>query len=175
MSRTTPRRRTVSRAGLSAAALLSALAAVLAAPAPASALATACYNYGCDGHDPNVQTWQSGPATASGPHDYGSGFTIELRKGTTDGDVFAWGRARYPNGSNGFEYGTYVERCRLDGTICEILPGKTLGTGGWTASGGTNYSQTRTPMYYDPSDRKVRACLYHNNTNDPWKKCTGWA
>ncbi|MFJ9428459.1 hypothetical protein ACIRQY_02245 [Streptomyces sp. NPDC101490] len=89
--------------------------------------------------------------------------------------MFARGRARYPDGGIGFEYGTYVERCRLDGTICEILPGRTLGTSGWTASGGTNYSQTHTPMYYDPSDRKVRACRYHHNTNDPWKRCTGWA
>ncbi|MET9349499.1 hypothetical protein ABZY67_22725, partial [Streptomyces termitum] len=110
MSRT-PLRRAVSRAGLTAAALVSALAAVLAAPAPASAAVLSCSGYGCDGHDPNIQTWQSGPATASGPYDYGSGFSIELRRGTTDGDLYAWGRARFPNGSNGFEYGTYIERC----------------------------------------------------------------
>ncbi|MFD9789357.1 hypothetical protein ACFWXK_00235 [Streptomyces sp. NPDC059070] len=169
--RTALPKRVRSRAGLALASIFAAFAALIVMPGTAWA---ACARYTCDSHDPNVQTWQSGPFTASGPYDFGGGFTIELRKGTTDSDPYAWARARFPGGSNQNEYTMYVERCHLDHTVCEILGQRQAG-GDWTISAGanSNYYITRSGMFYDPSDRTIRACLYHGDWSG--RTCTGWA
>ncbi|MEV8529387.1 hypothetical protein AB0451_35480 [Streptomyces sp. NPDC052000] len=167
--RSAPTRRLRSRAGLALASLFAALVSLIVLPGTAWA---ACGRYTCDGHDPNVQTWQSGPFTASGPYDFGGGFSIELRKGTTDGDPYAWARARFPGGSNENEYTMYVERCHLDHTVCEILGQRQAG-GSWTTDSTPNYYLTRSAMYYDPNDRTIRACLYHGDWSS--RTCTGWA
>ncbi|MFG3137793.1 hypothetical protein ACGFZA_16475 [Streptomyces sp. NPDC048211] len=166
------RRRTFRvRAGVVLATLCAAIGALLSAPAPA--WAASCSGFGCDGHDPNIQTWQYGPRTQSGPYDYTSGYSIEMRSGTTDGDFYVWARTEYVNGSNPYDYSMYIERCHNDHTVCEILGETQPGTEGRTVSSSSpNYSLTRSPMYYDVG-RVSRACLYRFGD---WagRTCTLW-
>ncbi|NED08066.1 hypothetical protein G3I55_41260, partial [Streptomyces sp. SID6648] len=95
-------------------ALLSALALVLMLPGPAQARAQACAGFGCDGHDPNIQTWQSGPVSPYGPYNLGGSFLYELRWGKTDGDQYSWARLHYISGSNEQNWSVYVQRCTKD-------------------------------------------------------------
>ncbi|KES06375.1 hypothetical protein BU52_15015 [Streptomyces toyocaensis] len=163
-----------SRIGVTFSALLSALALALMIPNSASAGALACDNFGCDGHDPNIQSWESGPVSPYGPYNLGNSFLYELRWGKTDGDQYSWARLHYISGSNEQDWSVYVQRCTKDQSTCYWRLGlKKGGASGWTAKipGGTNYYWTRTPMYYNPSTHMMRACV-EDPSGD--QSCTPW-
>ncbi|MEW1722299.1 hypothetical protein [Streptomyces sp. NPDC093109] len=145
-------------------------ALTLSVAAPGSAYAAACAGSGCDGHDPNIQTWQSGPVTTY-YEDLGNSTYIELRWGKTDGDQYSWGRIGYvglvPSSPS---YRITVERCNSAGTSCTTNLGSTAaGASAWTAKIDTNSYVTRTPMYYNPSTSKMRACAIPSSGS---KVCT---
>jgi hypothetical protein len=161
-----------SRIGLTLGMVLSSLA--LAVPNSASAAALACDNFGCDGHDPNIQTWDSGPVTTHGPYDLGGSFSYELRWGKTDGDQYSWGRLEYFSGSGAGDWNVYVQRCTKDHSTCYWRLGvKAGGASGWTAKveDAANLYRTRTPMYYNPSTHEMRACA---EEPDGTEHCTPW-
>ncbi|MEU7017703.1 hypothetical protein [Streptomyces sp. NPDC046385] len=135
----------------------------------ASATATACAGFGCDDHNPNIQTWQSGPGSQFDiPHPFGG---LSLRLGTTDGDRYAWARATYATGSGGGH--VYVNRRNYGGGGFEGgLGPRELGQSDWTTSAGTNTIATWSGMYYDPSYKQVQACVYLNADGRSW--CTQW-
>ncbi|MCX4847069.1 hypothetical protein [Streptomyces sp. NBC_00893] len=139
---------------------------------PGSAQAASCSGYQCDGHNPNIQTWQSGPVT---PYDIdlGSSNHLELRWGKTDGDQYGWARLEYS--SIPPAYNITVERCNKGGGSCETgLGKKAAGASGWTVkkAGTSNTYTTWTPMYYNPSTKQVRACV--TPTAGGTKRCTAW-
>ncbi|MER6116499.1 hypothetical protein [Streptomyces sp. NPDC001743] len=141
--------------------ILGALALVLTIPN--SAFAAGCSGSGCDDHDPNIQTWQSGPVTNYTVQVGGSEF-LELRWGKTDGDQYSWARLEYF--SLAPDYHIMIERCNSSGTSCTTYLGYTkVGASGWTAkvAGSSNTYVTRTPMYYNPSTSKARACIVKSN------------
>lgn len=161
-----------SRIGLTLGMVLSSLA--LAVPNSASAAALACDNFGCDGHDPNIQSWQSGPLTPHGPYDLGNSFSYELRWGKTDGDQYSWGRFKYISGTGASDWNVYVQRCTKDHSTCYWRLGlKKGGASGWTAKveDTANFYQTRTPMYYNPSTHEMRACVENPSGTE---RCTPW-
>lgn len=161
-----------SRLGVVLGALLSSIALVVSLPS--SAYAASCSGFGCDGHDPNIQTWQTGPVSTYGPYDAGGSFEYELRWGKTDGDQYSWGRLWYISGSNEQDWSVYVQRCTKSHSTCYWRLGeKKGGASGWTAKvpSGTNYYYTRTPMYYNPSTYETRACV---DTSDGDTLCTPW-
>lgn len=161
-----------SRLGFTLGALLSSLTLALAMPT--SAQAASCDNFGCDGHDPNVQTWQTGPVSPYGPYDLGGSFEYEMRWGKTDGDQYSWGRLWYISGSDEQNWTVYVQRCTKSHSTCYWRLGeKKGGASGWTSKvpGGTNYYYTRTPMYYNPSGYEMRACAEDPSGNE---SCTPW-
>ncbi|QIQ02128.1 hypothetical protein [Streptomyces liangshanensis] len=130
---------------------------LLAIAVPNAAYAAACSGYGCDGHDPNVQTWQAGPVT-NYERQLGGSVFLELRWGQTDGDQYGWARVTYVGIAP--DYRIEIERCNKAGTSCEIYLGVTkAGASAWTAQTGPNSYVTRTPMYYNPSTMKERACV----------------
>lgn len=135
----------------------------------ATEAAAACANYGCDGHNPNIQTWKTGPKTAFGiGHPMGS---LDLRVGVTGGDQYAWGRLYYPGGAG--PAGVYVNRRNRGGGGEEwVLGWKAVNTDGWSGSAGTNTISTWSGMYYNPTWKQVQACMYMNNTNETY--CTAW-
>ncbi|GHG06291.1 hypothetical protein [Streptomyces zaomyceticus] len=157
------------RLGSTTAALLLALGSTAALTGEASARATACATFGCDGHNPNIQTWQRGPSDALGePHPFGG---IDLRAGTTDGDQYAWARATYMTGSGGGH--VYVNRRNRGGGGEEFGRGpRALGQEGWTTSVGTNTIATWSGMYYNPTYKQVQACVYLDAQGRSY--CTGW-
>ncbi|MFF0014556.1 hypothetical protein [Streptomyces sp. NPDC005374] len=162
------------RLGFALGTLLSSLAFTIVAPNSASAAALACDNFGCDGHDPNIQSWESGPVTTYGPNQAGGSFLYELRWGKTDGDQYSWARLWYISGSNEQDWNIYVQRCTKDQSECYWRLGvKAGGASGWTAKvpDGTNYYYTRTPMYYNPSTHKMRACAENPSGTE---YCTAW-
>ncbi|AZS85939.1 hypothetical protein ELQ87_17820 [Streptomyces griseoviridis] len=162
-----------SRFAVTLGALFSSLALAVAAPNPASATALACSGFGCDGHDPNIQTWQSGPVTTYGK-DLGNSFYSELRWGKTDGDQYGWTRLQYISGSGASNWTLYVQRCTKDHSTCYWRLGATKGgAAAWTAkvAGTANTYVTRTPMYYNPSTYEVRACVEDPSGNE---QCTAW-
>ncbi|MFE7357542.1 hypothetical protein ACFU8Q_31445 [Streptomyces sp. NPDC057543] len=145
---------------------------VLGIAIPNSAYAATCSGYGCDGHDPNIQTWQSGPVTPYGT-DLGNSNYLELRWGKTDGDQYGWARLEYVGIPSA--YTITVERCNKGGGSCETgLGKKAAGASGWTAKqeGTSNTYMTRTPMYYNPSTKQVRACV--TPTAGGTKHCTAY-
>ncbi|MCB5164391.1 hypothetical protein LG634_06025 [Streptomyces bambusae] len=157
------------RLGAVAAALLFTLSTSVALASEAAAAPTACAAFGCDNHNPNVQSWSWGPTTPRGePHPFGA---IDLRAGTTDGDHYAWARATYPLGA-GSAY-VYVNRRNSDGTGFEGRLGpRGIGQQGWSTSAGTNTVATWSGMYYDPPYKQVQACIHINS--DGRSYCTGW-
>ncbi|MER5277879.1 hypothetical protein ABT025_19280 [Streptomyces sp. NPDC002809] len=159
------------RAGVVLATLCAAVGTLLSAPAPA--WAASCSGFGCDGHDPSIQTWQYGPRSQAA-REFANGYSIEMRSGTTDGDFYVWARTRYPSGSDPYNHSMYIERCHNDYTVCEILGETQPGADGKTVSDpeSSNYSITRSPMYYDVG-RVSRACLYRSGD---WARrtCTTW-
>lgn len=159
----------VRRLGAMAAALFFALGTSVGFAAEASATATACAGFGCDGHNPNIQTWQIGPGTQFEiPHPYGS---LSLRLGTTDGDRYGWARATYFLGSGGGH--VYVNRRNYGGGGFEGgLGPRELNQDYWTSSVGTNTIATWSGMYYAPSYKQVQACVYLNSQGRSW--CTQW-
>ncbi|MFZ4163538.1 hypothetical protein ACOZDE_34895 [Streptomyces griseoincarnatus] len=163
-----------SRIGVTLGALFGALALALTVPSSASAGVLACDNFGCDGHDPNIQNWQTGPVSPHGPYDLGNSFLYELRWGKTDGDQYSWARLHYISGSNEGNWRVYVQRCTKDQSTCYWRLGeKKGGASGWTAKipSGTNYYWTRTPMYYNPSTHMMRACVENPSGK---QSCTPW-
>ncbi|WP_405491417.1 hypothetical protein [Streptomyces sp. NBC_00096] len=161
----------VSRTASVIGTILAAL--VLGITMATSAAAAGCTGFGCDGHDPNIQTWQQGPNTTYGPDDVGNSFTLELRWGKTDGDDYSWGRLRFPNASGGQNWKVSVDRCpKSGGSPCAWGLGVRYGyASGWSAASGANYTATRTPMYYNPSTHMMRACAT-NPSGDEY--CTAW-
>jgi hypothetical protein len=160
-----------SRFGLILGMVLSFFALVV--PNSASAAALACDNFGCDGHDPNIQSWDSGPFTPYG-FDLGNSFSYELRWGKTDGDQYSWGRFEYVSGSGASDWSVYVQRCTKDHSTCYWRLGlKTGGASGWTAkvADTANFYTTRTPMYYNPSTHEMRACVEYKSGTP---SCTPW-
>ncbi|MEU7054826.1 hypothetical protein [Streptomyces sp. NPDC046197] len=150
------------RIGTALGTLVSSLALVAGGANAASATAPACDNFGCDGHDPNIQTWQTGPFSPYGPYDLGGSFSYELRWGKTDGDQYSWGRLEFFSGSDEGKWNVYVQRCTKDHSTCYWRLGlKKGGASGWTSKvpGAANLYYTRTPMYYNPSGYEMRACV----------------
>ncbi|MEV0416389.1 hypothetical protein AB0I68_38035 [Streptomyces sp. NPDC050448] len=158
----------LSRTGLVFASVLAAFTTLMVAPGPASATVTSCSGFGCDGHDPAIQRWQSGPTHRDG-RDHGSGFGVELWTGTTDGDFYAWAKASYPSGSNPYDYTVFVQRCRLDHSMCENLGESRADLLMYDGMDG-NIVYKRTGMYYDPAARTARACMRGAGR----EVCTGW-
>ncbi|MFJ6729588.1 hypothetical protein ACIQPQ_32285 [Streptomyces sp. NPDC091281] len=162
------------RIGATLGVLLSSVALATMSSGTASAAALACDNFSCDGHDPNVQSWQSGPVSPHGPYDLGNSFSYELRWGKTDGDQYSWARLQYVSGSNASDWTVYVQRCTKDQSTCYWrLGAKSGGTSGWSTkvAGTANTYVTRTPMYYNPSTHMTRACV---DTPSNVQKCTPW-
>ncbi|WP_433893341.1 hypothetical protein [Streptomyces sp. CA-111067] len=52
--------------------------------------AASCRGYGCDGHDPDIQTWQSGPKTVTFGDIPDIFAEVDLLYGVTDGDQYSW-------------------------------------------------------------------------------------
>ncbi|KKZ73694.1 hypothetical protein [Streptomyces showdoensis] len=152
------------------AALLFMLGVSVAFTGQASATVTACATFGCDGHNPNIQTWQWGPTTAPGgaPHPRGA---IELRVGKTDGDQYAWARGTYPTGAGGAY--VYVDRQNRGGGGYEGGLGRhEVGESGWYTMSGTNTMSGWSGMYYNPTYKQVRACIYLYAGGETY--CSGW-
>lgn len=129
----------------------------------------ACSGYGCDGHDPNVQSWDSGPKTVAAQSVDGYAEVV-LRWGKTDGDQYSW--ARVETTTTGGQFRLWVDRS-LDGHQTWAVLGVT------TKSISTN-SNGYAPMYYNPSGAEMRACAKYNlGTVDGttiWSDtgCTAW-
>ncbi|MFD7017379.1 hypothetical protein ACFYMW_38505 [Streptomyces sp. NPDC006692] len=168
--RFTPKRNSLlSRTGLVFASALTAFSTLMIAPGTASATVTSCSGFGCDGHNPSIQSWQRGPTHQDG-RDFGSGFGIELWTGTTDGDYYAWGKATYPSGSNPYDYTVFVQRCYLDHSMCESLGESRADQLTYEDMDGNTVIR-HTGMFYDPAARTARVCM----RGEGREVCTGWA
>jgi hypothetical protein len=128
-----------------------------------------CANFGCDGHNPNIQNWQS-TYTVYSISD-GSGY-IDLRSGVTDGDQYAWARVEWTPG--GYPGNVWVDRySKLSGTLETGLGKHSLSqSGAWSAQEAPNTWLTWSGMYYNPSTFEVRACVGFSAPGGT--TCTDW-
>ncbi|WP_406061830.1 hypothetical protein OG462_28275 [Streptomyces sp. NBC_01077] len=158
------------RIGMFVGIVCTALMSLIAAPG--AAFAATCYNYGCDGTNPDYMPWNGTAVTRLGPIGNGDGFTIALRSGTANGSVYAWARMTYAPGSNEHLRYVSIQRCTVDGMQCTSNLGvKAGGTSGWTSQVSTNTYATWSGVAYD-SGLKSRACVY--DSTDGGTTCTGW-
>jgi hypothetical protein len=164
------RRRLALALGAAAAVVGSSVA--LAGPASA-----ACANFGCDGHNPNIQSW-NGTATTLGENPISrcsnSEINLELRYGVTDGDPYSWARMNWQSGGlPGCEPAggsVWVDRrSRGSGATETGLGRKTLLQSGWTTAGAFTGS-TWSGMYFNSNAFEMRACVNLSGTTS----CTGW-
>lgn len=153
-----------------AAAALCALGLSLASVSEASASATACRYFACDDHNPEYQTWQVQPATVYSNGNNGTA-TVDLRRGVTGGDEFGWARVHYFMGSGGGQ--VYVDRRNKGGGGEESRLGvREIGAAGWSKGVSTNYMDSWSGMFYNPSYKQVRACVYLYSNS--YVYCTQW-
>ncbi|WP_328942739.1 hypothetical protein OG259_15110 [Streptomyces sp. NBC_00250] len=158
------------RIGMVVAIMCTALMSLIAAPG--AAFAAVCYDYGCDGVNPDNLAWNGTAVTRLGPASNGSGVSVELRSGTYNGKVYVWGRMKYSGGSDAHLVRISVDRCTADRSQCSYNMGsKAGGTEGWSGNVATNTYSTWTGVYYD-SALIARACVY--DTTDGSTACTGW-
>lgn len=130
----------------------------------------ACANFGCDGHNPNIQTWQSTSTVYVEPADCGA--YIDLRSGVTDGDEYAWARAEWIPGC--YPGKVWVDRRgKQSGTTETGLGEHSLSqSGAWSSNPEGNAWQTWSGMYFNPSAFQVRACVGFSAPGHT--TCTDW-
>jgi hypothetical protein len=148
---------------------LGLLGLMVAVPATAEAVPApmSCSAYGCDGHDPNIQTWQTGPTTVADAF-ISSPISVDvaLRYGVTDGDQYSW--AKVTMYESGGMVDVWTDRSFDGGATW------TSGLGEVTKEVGPDGS-IYTPMYYNTSGTKMRACA-RAELGSPWGSitCTLW-
>lgn len=160
------------RIGMFVGIVCTALMSLIAAPG--AAFAATCYNYGCDGTNPDYMPWNGSAVTRLGPITNGGGFSIALRSGTANGSVYAWARMTYSSGSDEHLRYVSIERCSKDFMQCTSgLGTKAGGTAGWSGkvADTANTYATWSGVYYD-SGLVSRACVYDSVTGN--YTCTGW-
>ena|SRR5882757_4753467 len=133
-----------------------------------------CASFGCDGHNPNAQTWQSPGAWTEYTIPADCDSYIDLRYGVTDGDPYAWARVEWNTGC-GDPAVVWVDRYSKASGVIETSLGKhtLLTAGDWSAQEGAYSWNTWSGMYYDSSLFEVRACV---NFSNPYGglTCTSW-